>query len=194
MPHHRVRSALQSEEHSVISTIVMAFSADPAARWVYPDPERYLSHFPEFVRAFGGRAFAAQTAHIVDGVGAAALWLPPDIHPDHDLLGAFLEETVRPEIKDEAFGVFDQMAQYHPAEPHWYLPMIGVDLPLQGKGFGSALLQHVLAICDQDDLPAYLESSNATNIPLYRRHGFKLIGTIQQGNSPAIFPMIRQPQ
>ena len=89
MPHYKVRPALDSEQLSVVSTIVMAFSADPAARWVYPDPERYLTHFPEFVKAFGGRAFAARTAHIVDGVGAAALWLPPDVHPDQERLVLF---------------------------------------------------------------------------------------------------------
>ena len=194
MRKYSVRPALHAEHESVVSTIVMAFSGDPAARWIYPDSGRYLTCFPEFVKAFAGRAFAARTAHLVDGVAAAALWLPPDIHPDQERIGEFLERTIRPEIKDEAFAVFDAMAQFHPAEPHWYLPMIGVDLPFQGRGFGSALLHHALATCDKDQVPAYLESSNATNIPLYRRHGFKLIGTIQHGNSPAIFPMLRNPQ
>ena len=39
---------------------------------------------------------------------------------------------------------------------------------------------------------ACLESSNPKNIPLYERHGFELLGTIQVGASPPIFPMLRK--
>ena len=58
------------------------------------------------------------------------------------------------------------LGQYHPAEPHWHLPMIGELPSMQGKGFGAALLYHGLAQCDRDGLPAYLESSNEGNISL----------------------------
>ena len=90
------------------------------------------------------------------------------------------------------FAVFEQMGQYHPDEPHWYLPLIGVDPAQQGKGYGSALLKYALRRCDEDGSPAYLESSNPKNIPLYRRHGFEVLGTIQVGSSPPITPMLRR--
>jgi ribosomal protein S18 acetylase RimI-like enzyme len=83
------------------------------------------------------------------------------------------------------------MASYHPTEPHWYLPLIGVDPAYQGLGFGSALLRHALRQCDDDHVPAYLESSSPANIPLYERHGFVVLGTIQVGSSPPITPMLR---
>jgi hypothetical protein len=41
---------------------------------------------------------------------------------------------------------------------------------------------------------AYLESSNLRNVPLYERHGFKVLGTIQAGGSPPITPMLRKPR
>jgi hypothetical protein len=47
---------------------------------------------------------------------------------------------------------------------------------------------------DRDHMLAYLESSNPKNIPLYERHGFELLGTIQVGTSPPIFPMLRTPR
>jgi ribosomal protein S18 acetylase RimI-like enzyme len=90
--------------------------------------------------------------------------------------------------------VFEQMGSFHPAEPHWYLPMIGVDVPFQNRGYGSALLRHALAVCDRDGVPAYLESSNPRNVPLYQRHGFELMGVIQAGSSPKLFPMVRKPR
>jgi predicted acetyltransferase len=61
-----------------------------------------------------------------------------------------------------------------------------VDPSQQSKGFGSALLQHTLIQFDRDNKLAYLESSNPRNIPLYKRHGFELLGSIQIGTSPSI--------
>ena len=48
--------------------------------------------------------------------------------------------------------------------------------------------------CDDDGLIAYLESSNPRNLSLYERHGFEIIGKIQAGTSPTLYPMIREAQ
>jgi ribosomal protein S18 acetylase RimI-like enzyme len=101
---------------------------------------------------------------------------------------------VSEQIQKDFFPVFQQMGRYHPSEPHWYLPLVGVDPSQQGKGFGSALLQYALIQCDRESKLAYLESSNSKNIPLYQRHGFELLGTIQTGTSSSIFPMLRRPR
>ncbi len=186
-----VRTTSESEAERAVGIIVLAFATDPAARWSYPDPHQYLSHFPAVVRAFGGRAFAQGTGHHVNGFTGAALWLPPGVGPDEETLGALVERTVAEGLQGEVFAVFERMGAYHPHEPHWYLPLIGVDPARQGQGHGSALLRHALALCDRDHLPAYLESSNPANLPLYRRHGFEVLGTIQEGSSPPIFPMLR---
>jgi ribosomal protein S18 acetylase RimI-like enzyme len=145
-----------------------------------------------FREGFGGGAFAYNSAHCTGGYAGAALWLPPAAHPDEEAVGEILERTVADAIRADLFAIFEQMAGYHPDGPHWYLPMIGVDPAHQGQGHGSALLQHALEQCDRDHLPAYLESTNPRNIPLYQRHGFEAIGTIQVGSSPPLIPMLRQ--
>jgi ribosomal protein S18 acetylase RimI-like enzyme len=187
-------AATASDEASIIEVLVRANWADPAARWVWPDSQQFLTHFPSFVRAFGGKAFAHGSAYYVDGYTGAALWLPPDVHPDENALIALLQRTVSEQIQKDFFPVFEQMGRYHPSEPHWYLPLMGVDPSQQGKGFGSALLQHTLMQFDRDNKIAYLESSNPRNISLYKRHGFELLGTIQTGTSPSIAPMLRRPK
>ena len=93
----------------------------------------------------------------------------------------------------DASQYLNVMPQFHPAEPHWYLPLMGVDPVLQGQGYGSALLSHALQQCDREGSLAYLESSNPRNIPLYKRHGFRIIGEIQSGSSPAMTAMLRAP-
>ena len=85
------------------------------------------------------------------------------------------------------------MGKYHPEEPHWYLPLIGVDPLHQGRGYGSALMKHALQRCDQENKLAYLESSNPRNLSLYIRHGFEIIGTIRVADSPPMIPMLRKP-
>jgi GNAT superfamily N-acetyltransferase len=182
------------DEASIIEVLVRANWADPAARWVWPDSQQFLMHFPSFVRAFGGKAFTHGSAYYVDGYVGAALWLPPDVHPDENALIALLQQTVSGQIQKDFFPVLEQMGSYHPIEPHWYLPLMGVDPSQQGKGFGSALLQHTLMQFDRNNKIAYLESSNPRNIPLYKRHGFELLGTIQIGTSASIAPMLRRPK
>lgn len=189
-----IKTATVSDEAPSIAVVVLAFSADPAARWTWPDPHQYLMHFPNFVKALGGNAFANGSAYNVDGYAGAALWLPPEVHPDEDALITLLQRTGSAPVQKDVFAVFEQMGRYHPGEPHWYLPFIGIDPFQQGKGYGTALMKHALIPCDRDQTLAYLESSNPKNIPLYERHGFELLGTIQVGTSPPIFPMLRKPR
>jgi ribosomal protein S18 acetylase RimI-like enzyme len=186
-----VKVATSTDRRQAIDAITLAFEADPAARWMYPDAEQYRRFWPDFVEGLGGRAFECRAAYSLDDGSAAALWLPPGTGPDEALLGAVLEESVHEREKRDAFAVFEQMAHAHPDEPHWYLPLIGVPPALQGRGYGSALMEHALRLCDRDGTPAYLEATSLKSVPLYRRHGFEIVGVIQVGASPPIFPMVR---
>ncbi len=189
----RIKTVTAAEEAAAINVVVLAFSADPAARWLYPDPHQYGVNFPNFVRAFGGKAFEQGSAYSIDGCSGVALWLPPDVHPDEEAIAGLIQRTVSNQRQEEIFALLEQMGSYHPSEAHWYLPLIGVDPALHGKGYGSRLMEHALSRCDRDKKLAYLESSNPKNISLYERHGFELLGTIQVGGSPPIFPMLRKP-
>jgi ribosomal protein S18 acetylase RimI-like enzyme len=189
-----IKTATASDEASLIAVVTLAFSADPAARWTWPDPQQYLRHFPNFVKGLGGKALAHGSAYYVDGYAGAAMWLPPDVSPDEHVLMDLLKRTGYAPVQKDVFAVFEQMARYHPQEPHWFLPFIGVEPLQQGKGCGARLMQYALVPCDRDRTLAYLESSNPKNIPLYERYGFELLGTIQAGTSPPIFPMLRKPR
>jgi hypothetical protein len=46
--------------------------------------------------------------------------------------------------------------------------------------------------CDRVRAPAYLESSNPRNIPMYKRHGFKQLRRIQVGTSPQSVTILRR--
>ena len=189
---HSARS--EKEQQAAVAVITLAFSGDPMARWALPDPATYLRIMPQMARAFGSNGFAHGAAYLTGGATAAAMWLPPGVHPDSEGLAAILEEHTPREQRADMDRVFDQMEAHHPSEPCWYLPLIGVDPRCQGRGYGSALLRYALEQCDRDGMPAYLESSNPRNIPLYQRHGFEILGTIEVGSAPPVFPMLRRPR
>jgi hypothetical protein len=60
MPTQDVKIATQSEIDQCVATIVLAFSSDPAPRWLYADPHAFFDNFPRFVRVFGGEGFRAR--------------------------------------------------------------------------------------------------------------------------------------
>jgi ribosomal protein S18 acetylase RimI-like enzyme len=179
------------ERTRAYAPLVLAFATDPAERWLYPDAQQYLTHFPRFLEAFGGNAFEAKTAWQLHDFCAIALWLPPGIEPDADAIVAVLTESVATDKHDDLFSVLEQMDATHPTYPHWYLPWFGVDPALQGQGIGSVLLTQCLAVADVDHLPAYLESPNPRNISFYERHGFEVVGATEAGSAPVITMMLR---
>src|SRR5262245_6654176 len=177
-----------------VATIVAAFITDPVARFALPSVHEYLRSMPLAAREVAGGAFEHATAYVSADFCGAALWLPPGVHPNGEALEKLFRGTVAPERLDDLLATFEQMEQSHPAEPHWYLPMIGVDPHAQGKGLGAELMRHAVARCEQEGALAYLESSNPRNISLYLRFGFEVIGEIRIGAAPLVTPMLRRPQ
>ena len=183
-----------AEEHGTMISMVLGFSSDPVMRWLYPNPASYLEHFPEFVGAFGGRAFAYGSAYYTEDFLGAALWLPPSVEADAERFVELIQRSVDEAKQRIVFETLQQMEAFHPTEPCWYLAMIGVDPVHQRRGLGSALMREVLDDCDRQNLPAYLESTNPRNLTLYERHGFHRLGIIDTGEAPPLTPMLREPR
>lgn len=188
-----VRPATNHDKDRVLAVITLAFATDPIARWANPTPENYLSLMPSFADAFGGNGFPHSTVYMTGDGDAAAMWLPPGVEPDQERMSELLTSHAPPELLENLGGLMEALGEWHPDQPHWYLPVIGVDPAAQSKGLGSALMGYALERCDADRLPAYLESSNPRNIGFYERCGFEVLTTLQIGSSPPVTPMLRRP-
>ena len=186
-----IKTATSSDQAAVFDALTLAFSADPVMRWLFPHPSKYLEHFPELMRHFSANSFSNASAHYVDGFAGAALWLPPNVTFNADAVGELMLRTVDEKQHADLFTIFNQMPEYHPHEPHWYLAAIGIDPSRQNQGQGAALIQHALRTCDRNHESAYLESSNPRNISFYRKHGFEVLATLQAGDSPPLTPLYR---
>jgi ribosomal protein S18 acetylase RimI-like enzyme len=182
----------EAEDH-ILGTLTLGFSTDPIMRWLYPQANSYLENFPETLKLFGAPAFSNKTALSAGNGAAAAVWLPPDTHPDGDGLMKLFESVLSKDVLEDAYKVFEIMDELHPDEPCWHLAFVATDPASRGKGYGSALIDYILPRCDAEKKLAYLENTNPANTGFYERHGFEVLGEIQAGKAPPMYAMQRKP-
>jgi ribosomal protein S18 acetylase RimI-like enzyme len=187
-----IRTAEDDDAASLFNILTRAFIADPAARWLFPEPERYRTCYPILARLLCGDAMTHRTAFVSEDVAAAAAWHDPFSAPDDVALADFLDESIAPSRKAAAFAVFARMRDRHPRESHWYLPLIGVIPTMQRRGHGAALMRQALRLCDQTGMPAYLEATTRRSVPFYKSFGFQVTGEIAVGDCPILYPMVRE--
>lgn len=139
--------------------------------------------------------------HINREQTGAAMWLPAGVSakpPFHRrlLVAAWKLWRTGGNRSLERIRLLDSlMAKHHPAEPHFYLHAIGARLGNQGRGIGSTLMKAGLEVCDQQGMPAYLESSNEKNNPLYQRFGFEVVEEMKlPDGGPSLWLMWRSAQ
>src|SRR6202000_1519819 len=112
------------------------------------------------------------------GAGVA-IWLPPGVHGESAPVEAVMADSLDEDQQKNVGALLEMTEHYRPAEPHWYLSLIGVDAAHRNRGYGAALLKQGLHRCDSEHRAAYLWSSNPKNTSFYERHGFEVVTTIQ---------------
>ena len=108
---------------------------------------------------------------------AAALWETPKKNSENDssysgVIAATVAVLGEQWITDRLLNL-NPLFEAKPKTPHWYLAFIGTRPEERGKGLASVLIAEITKICDEEKIPAYLESSNPENVSLYENHGFK---------------------
>jgi ribosomal protein S18 acetylase RimI-like enzyme len=95
---------------------------------------------------------------------------------------------------DAYMSYADRLHGRYAPESHWYLWVLGVDPPSQGKGIGGRLIQPVLARASADGTACYLETEMERNVRFYEKYGFKIVG---EGTIPRhglqVWAMLREP-
>ena len=155
-PAIEIRPARPDETPDAVASVVAAFLADPLARFACPRAHDYLRAAPLAAREVARRSFEHGGAWVSADPGAAALWLPPGVSFDTEALTRLLRVTVEPTHVGDLLGIVEKLEQWHPAAPHWHLPVLAVEPTAQGRGLGAALLRPVLARCDTEGACAYL--------------------------------------
>jgi len=68
-----------------------------------------------------------------------------------------------------------EWARRDPAEPHWHLGPVAVDLHLQDQGIGGAMLVDFCTRMDDEHALSYLETDKSENVRFYQKFGFTVI-------------------
>lgn len=178
-----------------------AFDADPLFQWLYPSASRRAGWVQWFMRVTLRQAMSTSTVFAVDDgpdLAGVVSCIPPGSWP----LGvaSFVRAGIAlpPSLPTwrslrEGIAIDRTVLARHPDVPHWYVYVLGVDPGLAGRGFGGALLRHVIARADEAAVPAHLETTNPKNLTLYRKFGFEVVEELSIGAAPPAWVMTRPP-
>jgi len=195
-----VRPATAADVKPLAAVMARAFYDDPPFMWMLPNPatrlERERRLFATLTRGEALALGGVEVALVDNQIAAAAIWRPPGHWATEEGQLRTLAGLVYALGRriGAAAALTQAMARSHPREPHWYLFAIGVDPAQQGTGLASALLRSRLDRCDRAGLPAYLEASKATSVPLYQHFGFGPTGNPDlPAGAPPLTSMWRPP-
>jgi GNAT superfamily N-acetyltransferase len=77
----------------------------------------------------------------------------------------------------------------------WYLSLLATLPEHRGKGLARALLDRQLRRCDEDQAPAWLETTDPVNPPIYERFGFRTVARVDGPRwLPGLWVMRREPR
>jgi ribosomal protein S18 acetylase RimI-like enzyme len=190
------RAATWADAEPLAASLARAFHDDPLICFLLDDAARRPINMPRLFKLLFKLGLPHGGCDVTEGYEAAALWRPPNhweipwwqyVLNAGEFLGMFGFAGAR-----RVTAVMDIVEKRHPHEPHWYLQVIGTDTEKQGKGFGGVVMRPGLAKADAAGMPAYLESSKDTNIPIYQSFGFEVTGEINLPGGPTLWPMWRK--
>src|ERR1041385_2962941 len=171
----------ESDVEAVSQMLARAFFDDPLMLHLLRDEANRPAKLVRVFRMLHKLGLPHDACFTTSGYECATLWRPPNewhvpwwqyLINGPEMLRIFGAGAVN------VMSTMDTIEKVHPKEPHWYLQVIGTDPPKQGKGFASLAMRHQLVTADARGMPCYLESSKASNIPVYRAFGFEVVREI----------------
>jgi ribosomal protein S18 acetylase RimI-like enzyme len=194
-----VRRATADDIDPMAAQLARTFWDDPVTSHIFRNEARRDAGLRAYFRTqmrsdympFGG-------CYTAEGYAGSAIWAPAGKPLLTGLSGIMTMLPVLPYVASNlrtTLRLLNLIESMHPREPHWYLATLGTAVDQQGKGIGGALMRPVLAHCDEERLPCYLESSKERNVPFYRRHGFEVVREVQlPASGPPLWTMWRDPR
>lgn len=175
-----IRKGTPDDIPAIGDVLGQAFERDPVTAWYWRKPGRRRQHLSSWFSLIAdlhylphGKVFVAEEDGQIIG---CSMWGAPGAWRFSARDELRVTRHVVPRLGTRlplATVAMRRMERRHPESPHWYLSTLGVRPDHQGKGLGSKLMFDILARCDRDGMPAYLESSSGGSKALYERHGFR---------------------
>jgi ribosomal protein S18 acetylase RimI-like enzyme len=163
-----------------VDTLSSAFQHDLALSWILPGPAQRRLRLPKLFDIVVRSDFAAGSVLRSESCEAVTLWRAPGkAHV------GFMETLLSGLGYFQTFGtalgrglaVSHAMESHHPKGiDYWYLHYAGVRPEHQGKGWGGAAIREGVTRARSGGLPVYLVTAKESNVALYLKLGFKVVG------------------
>ncbi|MEU9131012.1 GNAT family N-acetyltransferase [Kitasatospora sp. NPDC048540] len=180
---------------AAVETLTTAFFDDPLWGPAFPEVLRRAEQAAAMWRVYLTSAQRYPWTLVTPGVEAVSVWIPPggtELTPEEeDGLEGLLTERAGPVVARSIMEIGAQLEEAHPAEPHFYLTLLGTHTAHRGRGLGMGLLAQGLEQVDALGAPAYLESSNPANLGRYESVGFTARGRITTATGHVVTTMWR---
>jgi ribosomal protein S18 acetylase RimI-like enzyme len=183
---------------AAVALVVRAFANDPHTLAVAHPSER-VKMLPPFYRLALRYALRYGEVWVTSSnLEGLAWWMPPGHSINNrqllsvGALGLPFQtswEFLRRQLAFEAAGqeAHKRMADF----PHWYLVLLAVDPPQQGRGWARRLLESQLERIDRESFPCYLETYNERNLTFYARYGFRVAGEFKVAHRLTGYGLVR---
>jgi ribosomal protein S18 acetylase RimI-like enzyme len=181
------------------AVLARAFLSGPGTVFVYDEDlrrDRSEAFFRLMVRAYAEAGAVVATP----GLESVGLLAPPCARTAAAVTAAGMADFTASLRPGEA-ARFERLVSTLGAEhdrlmtvPHWQLAFVGTEPTAQGSGFGSVVVDDVVARADRDGVPAFLDTLEARNAAFYGRHGFTTVSELDiPGSDVHVWAMRHEP-
>jgi ribosomal protein S18 acetylase RimI-like enzyme len=157
--------------------VVEAFRTDPAFRYFFPDDASYPALAGSFAGHLFDRRVRRRSVWVVAGGASVSMWEPPAGPAD-----VKLEQSAGPDLPVDAAARLRRYDEaVHPLlpdEPHWYLGVLATHPDHAGQRWGRAVMAAGLEQAAAAGQPAFLETTNPSNVAMYTRGNWVVAGSV----------------
>lgn len=199
--HIEVTPARRQDVDTGAAVLAEAFDDDAVIAQIIPmgashRPSRVRQLFRALILQAGLSNVDVARAGDNPAIVGAAVWAGPEGFPQRRMWIENLRSQVI--VGSRAMRLLREYEAYvaglRPSEPFWYLEDVGTSAAARGQGVGKALIEHRLAIIDEQHGVTVLEATSAASERLYLRYGFKPELTIASGAASGAVVMKRPAQ
>ncbi|MGC8738529.1 MAG: GNAT family N-acetyltransferase [Candidatus Hydrogenedens sp.] len=179
-----IREIREADIDKAVESLVYAFFDDGLVCYMFPE-EKFRKEFITWTYERWLRLLMIFNSVFVDeNVQGVAGCIPPSLYPHipfrYIMRAGFFRAIPKLICRNfwrplRAYWDNQNRTRSEVKEPAWILDILGVHPSAQGKGIGSALVQHVISCANRDKVPAYVITHKEKNIIFYEKNGFKLL-------------------
>ena len=186
-PSIRTRRATEEDIPALAEVCARAFARDPIYSFMTAqDARRHRRQVDGWLATLRFGSHHLSDTYTTSDLAGVAIWMPPDRAPRSlpDTL-----KSIPPFIRRSGWRrlpavlfvrwYINLRLRPRPANHTYYLLAIAVDPGRQSGGIGAALMEPVLEECDRLRVHATLRTFAERSLPLYERHGFRIVADVR---------------